>query len=806
MSDLYDVATEFVQAGLRVFPLHRIKQGACDCGNRNCAAIGKHPARNDWVHQPLVDEAVIDTWLDGEMMQPYTGMGWALDAGHIVIDIDPRNGGDISFEKLQTDIGVDLVAECSAVVKTGGGGLHLYFAKPDADLAWKMPKDYPGVDIKQGGGFVVIPGSLHASGSDYAWHSFAKSNVSELVMLPAPLAKLIARAKIERTEGDHSDVEIDDIEHMLTYLDPNMPHDEWVKVGMAVHRGTDGSNAGFAAWDAWSSGGDTYDAGQMAGRWHSFGKRVSSSVTIATLVGMAQRAGWVQRDHLDADLTDEEREWIDNWGQWGKKQESTKSQRQKVTELDDVDLLSPPGEMAQLLQYVRDKSLFDNRNLALAAALTVASNIVGHGCYIPGRWSGVTANLILLVIAASATGKESAMATARELLTTAGLGRACHGRIKSDKDLLDTFAHNQYSNFLIDEFGIFLGRVQNSRKTGNASYLEGVIGTIMEAYTKANGVLMVDLSRRESILASISHAIVRHMKMVEDYGKTSPEGRENAEAANYLKKLYATINDNGGLVNPWLSMFTTATPATMHDAFTREQVESGFLSRALVFFEHEANPMPKRDYTPPQRPPMALEMRIVEPHFAMPENTAGRVDDCRDRFALDVTSEADDFLQRMQVYLFEWAEALKDKGMTPLARRATEMIVKVCIVLAGWNKSAVTLEIVRYAAKLVLNDIETKIRKVEIADKSQSAEGDERKRALMLKILDVCQVWATSGEIVNRCRSRAVKKDDVSAVLKIMVRDGLLQHEEHKPTSGAGRPSQKYLCSDAGFDYMNQSE
>lgn len=805
MSDLYENAIEFVQAGLRVFPLHRIKHGACECGNRNCLAAGKHPARNEWVKQPLVDEAVIDTWLDGEMMEPYTGIGWALDAGHIVIDIDPRNGGDIAFERLQADIGVNLIDACSAVVKTGGGGLHLYFAKPDADLAWKMPKEYHGIDIKQGGGFVVIPGSLHASGSEYTWHSFAKSDVAGLVILPAPLAKLIARAKVQRMEGDHSDTDIRDIEHMLTYLDPDMGHDDWFKVGMAVHRGMDGSQEGFSAWDAWSSRGAKYSAGEMSARWHSFGKRVSSSVTIATLVAMAQRHGWVQRDHLDAELTDAEREWIDNWGNWGTKQESTKTApRQKVTELDDIDLLQPPGNMGDLLQYVRDKSLFDNRNLALATTLTVASNIAGRHFYIPGRWSGVTPNLILLVIAASATGKESAMATARELLTYAGLGRACHGRIKSDKDLLDTFAYNQYSNFLIDEFGIFLGRVQNSKKSGNASYLEGVIGTIMEAYTKANGVLMVDLSRRESILAAIGQQISKHMRELEDYGKTSPEGRAALDAANYLKKLFCTINDNGGLVNPWLSMFTTATPATMVDAFTREQVESGFLSRALVFFEPEANPMPKQGFAPPSKPPMHLEMRIAEPGFAMLENTAGRIDDCHERFALEVTAEADDFLSRMQGYLFEWAEALKGKGMTPLARRATEMIVKVCIAVAGWNKSKVDIDVVRYAAKLVMSDIETKIRKVEISDKEGSNDHDDRKRALMLKILDVCQVWASHSEITTRCRNKHYQRDDVTAAIKIMVREQLIQEEEHKPARG--RPVTRYLCTESGRDYMAADE
>lgn len=804
MNDLYFSAIEFVQAGLRVFPLHRIKQGACECGNRNCAALGKHPARNEWVKQPLVDESVLDTWLDGELMAPYTGLGWALDAGHIVIDIDPRNGGDISFEKLQADIGVNLIDASSAVVRTGGGGMHLYFAKPDADLAWKMPSQYQGIDIKQGGGYVVIPGSMHASGNEYEWYSAAKSELAELVILPAPLAKLIARARIERTEGDHSDVSIDEISKMLGYLNPDMGHDDWVKIGMAIHRGTAGSHSGFAEWDEWSSAGASYNSKEMASRWASFGRRVSSSVTIATLVSMAKSAGWVHVDHLDAEMTEKEREWVDSWGNWGAKQESTKVEpRQKVTELDDVDLLCPPGSIADLLQYIREKSLFDNKNLALAATLSVASNVVGRGYHVAGRWDGVTANLITLVVAASATGKESAMGTARELLAYAGIGRACHGRIKSDKDLLDTFAHNQYSNFLIDEFGIFLGRVQNSKHSG-ASYLEGVIGTIMEVYTKANGVLMVDLSRRESILATIAAGIVKCKRTIEDCGKSSPEGIEASHNADYLKRLYSTINDNAGLVNPWLSMFTTATPATMKSAFTREQVESGFLSRAMVFFEHESNPMPKIGFCPPKKIPFDIEARLVSDGFHNIDDTAGRVDDHRDSVALAMTDEAADFLQRMQGYLFEWAEALKDKGMTPLARRATEMVVKVCIAVAGWNRSRIDIAVVRYAARLVMIDIETKIRKVEIADKEESSDMLDRGRALKLKILDICQVWASQGEISTRCRSRTIKKDDVSAVVKIMLNDGLLEVQEHAPKTG--RSTSRYLCTDAGIDYMASME
>ena len=128
------------------------------------------------------------------------------------------------------------------------------------------------------------------------------------------------------------------------------------------------------------------------------------------------------------------------------------------------------------------------------------------------------------------------------------------------------------------------------------------------------------------------------------------------------------------------------------------------------------------------------------------------------------------------------------------------MVVKVCIAVAGWNKSKVDIDVVRYAAKLVMSDIETKIRKVEISDKEGSNDHDDRKRALMLKILDVCQVWASQGEITTRCRNKFYKKDDVSAVIKIMVRDGMLEESEHSPHTG--RKTARYICTETGKDYM----
>ncbi|RSM56607.1 DNA primase [Actinoplanes sp. ATCC 53533] len=69
-----------------------------------------------------------------------------------VVDIDPRNGGDIDR---------DLMPPTRAV-RTGDGGWHLYYRHPGDTLAAKL-RDHPGIDIKADGGYVVAPPSIHPS-------------------------------------------------------------------------------------------------------------------------------------------------------------------------------------------------------------------------------------------------------------------------------------------------------------------------------------------------------------------------------------------------------------------------------------------------------------------------------------------------------------------------------------------------------------------------------------------------------------------------------------------------------------------
>lgn len=86
-------------------------------------------------------------------------------SGLVVLDIDPRHGGDESLRRLEHEHGpLPLTPE----VITGGGGRHIYFSHPGGIVRNRVAL-MPGIDLRGDGGVVVAPPSLHPLGKCYAW-------------------------------------------------------------------------------------------------------------------------------------------------------------------------------------------------------------------------------------------------------------------------------------------------------------------------------------------------------------------------------------------------------------------------------------------------------------------------------------------------------------------------------------------------------------------------------------------------------------------------------------------------------------
>ncbi len=160
----------------QILPCHGISHGRCTCGQSHIESkdIGKHPAINAWNRESTSDIVTINSWWE---TNSEFNIGVNCKAsGFFVIDIDPRSGGEDSFEKFEAYVegALPLTVEATTGKYQINGktinGRHIYY-KCDAneDLIGNLTKlGFKGIDIKYNG-YVLISPSRHVSGVTYEW-------------------------------------------------------------------------------------------------------------------------------------------------------------------------------------------------------------------------------------------------------------------------------------------------------------------------------------------------------------------------------------------------------------------------------------------------------------------------------------------------------------------------------------------------------------------------------------------------------------------------------------------------------------
>lgn len=162
-------ALRLARAGWRVLPLN-----------------GKKPFLSDWVNLATTDRKVIKRWW---RMGDFN-VGAVIPDNHVVIDIDPHNGG--SLAALEELAGVEMPPTLSIVSGRGGGSVHLHYLRPFPRVTQvRMPE---GVDVLGTGRQVVMPPSLHPdTGKRYRW-----GDELPVARLPLEVVALI-KPKVQRS-------------------------------------------------------------------------------------------------------------------------------------------------------------------------------------------------------------------------------------------------------------------------------------------------------------------------------------------------------------------------------------------------------------------------------------------------------------------------------------------------------------------------------------------------------------------------------------------------------------------------------
>ncbi len=110
-------------------------------------------------------------------------------SGLVVLDVDPRHGGEDSLSRLEEQH--EALPETIEAI-TGGGGRHLYFAHPGGSIPNKVALA-PGIDLRGDGGLVVAPPSRHPSGGRYLWEVSHHPDDVAPAPLPSWLVALLQR-------------------------------------------------------------------------------------------------------------------------------------------------------------------------------------------------------------------------------------------------------------------------------------------------------------------------------------------------------------------------------------------------------------------------------------------------------------------------------------------------------------------------------------------------------------------------------------------------------------------------------------
>jgi hypothetical protein len=261
-----------------LIPLHA--HDSTTARNGTIRKDGKRPVHNDWTNREYPPADVVIA----HCVKKNLNVGVRLPADVVVIDIDPRNGGNEGWDNFCMELGLD--PSTYVGVLTGGGGIHYYFDKPADVAVVDTVKGFAGVEFKSKGRQVVAAGSIHPETGNLYTFIGEDPLPAKPPTIPDNLLRMITRPQRSAiTSGGQLDQA--QVEAVLARLDPcDFPNnDTWEKLMMAIHHASHGEAR--QEWIDWSISNPKYahHAELIGRRWDSLhtDKAGQAIITIGTL-------------------------------------------------------------------------------------------------------------------------------------------------------------------------------------------------------------------------------------------------------------------------------------------------------------------------------------------------------------------------------------------------------------------------------------------------------------------------------------------------------------------------------------------
>lgn len=243
-----------------------------------------------------------------------------------------------------------------------------------------------------------------------------------------------------------------------------------------------------------------------------------------------------------------------------------------------VDITKPHGILGDMCKSMSDSA---HRKLAEAYPLyglqTLAMIAMKAGIR---SFTGSKLNLITLLIAPTASGKEHGQSFFDEIAAQLGLSKYTFNKPRSDKDLITNMVETEgMCSYGIDEaHGLF--EAMNSKNA--QSYQVAMGAEMLTMATKANYVLSGN-HRREFALQYETRLsrLQSSLEKLEGDDKETEYKKRNFEAKidQYTRALDSIEN---GFKHPLINMAMASTPEKIDRVVSSETIESGLMGRSLV--------------------------------------------------------------------------------------------------------------------------------------------------------------------------------------------------------------------------------
>jgi hypothetical protein len=422
-------------------------------------------------------------------------------------------------------------------------------------------------------------------------------------------------------------------------------------------------------------------------------------------------------------------------------------------DVSKVDLLSPPGFVGQVVDWIDSQCRYPRRRLSVASGLCAIANIGGMSH--EDELNAVTANMLAFCVAASSTGKEAVMQAFSDLHIAAGIQGALQGGIKSEQEVTRNLIEHQAAFYNVDEIGIFLGKVRNAQTKGGASYLEGVFAIIMSAYSKANSRFLLggDTKRdlRKIYVGQLSKA----------------QDRDDEEQVEKAERMLSMIDN--GLERPFLSLIGFTTPSTFDGIMDGETATQGFVGRAIIVNERDINPRARKGFKKKDMPIMMAGRLGV-----LYGGDGHRVEHAGKRFMVPTDDDAAEALLGINDWLLDYADYMGEKtgeASVAMIRRGYELIAKISFILAIPDGRR-TIEHVRWALAYVKDEMDFKVALV-FANDNKKDKPEEALAARLLGYIDA-DTGASTSVLANRSR---MDKPTIEAMMKDLQARGMVKGE-----------------------------